>query len=94
MIPIYFEPWQELFEPEQTVPKDLIVKHVYDDFKGKFLIGVPEIKLEVTFQGDESSDILVKKIDPEKALGYSTFSSESDYFERFGSELALSGTGG
>jgi len=94
VIPIYFEPLQELFDPEGPVPKELLTGQVYEDFRKKYMIGVPDGKIEVTFQPNESSDILIKKIDPEKALGYSTFTSDSDYFDRLDQELALSGTGG
>jgi hypothetical protein len=80
-------PIESLFELDSAVPKDLIKKHVAEDFKSKDLIGIPEAHLSITFSPDEDSDILIRRVDPENALGYSVFDSSSDYFNHLQNEL-------
>ena len=78
---------QNLFEPDVAVPKDLLKEAVVKDFKNKELIGVPDTTLRITFSSPEGSDILIQKLDPENALGYSVYTDEEDYFNHLQAEL-------
>lgn len=86
---IQFEPLQELFEEASPVPPDLMKKAVVEDFKEKSLTGVPEIQLEIIFQPEDGSDILIRKVDPEKALGYNTFANENEYFNKLQDDMYI-----
>lgn len=85
---IAFSPVQALFKPESALPqRDETLRTVFEDFKTKDLAGVPETSLEVTFQPDDESDILIRKVDPEKAQGYQTYRGEEDYFAQQHADL-------
>jgi hypothetical protein len=94
---IRFQPLTALYE--DPVPKEQLLEGVAKDFKETSLMGVPEAELEISFKADNESDILIKRIDPENALGYSTYSGEDDYFDHLSAELheptdeEISGTG-
>lgn len=81
------EPLSNLFEPDSPVPKELMKEAVVKDFKETALIGVPEANLRITFSPSEGDDILIHRIDPENALGYSVYASENDYFNHLQAEL-------
>lgn len=72
-------------EPE-GVPKSTIKARVLEDLKLNALNGVSEQSTDIDFDPDDGSDILVKKIDPEKALGYQVFSDVNSYFARLEAE--------
>ena len=84
---IHFEPLSELFSDGPAYSKDLLKTHVLDDLKRKELIGTPDDHLRIRFNPEDGSDILVHKIDPENALGYSVYPNEKDYFDRLSASL-------
>lgn len=84
---IEFEPLQNLFESDSAVPKELMKKQVVEDFKQTELIGVPDSCLEISFSPGEGDDILIRRVDPENALGYSVYPSEEDYFDHLSASL-------
>lgn len=77
-----FEPLQELFNQDSAVPAKLMQDTVIEDFKAQELTGVPDLQLQITLSDDGSGDILVRKVDPEKALGYKVYDNETDYFDQ------------
>ena len=90
---IQFESLRELFQDDSAVPKDLMKPMILEDFRDKNLIGVPEANLQITFDTADGSDILIRKIDPEKALGYRTYEDESDYFNQLQLDMYVPGEG-
>lgn len=84
---ISFEPLTSLFEEEPGNLSDLFKDAALTTLKHTELIGVPDVELQINFNPEDGSDILVKRIDPEKALGYSVFEGEEDYFNRLSAEL-------
>ncbi len=84
---VSFEPLQSLFDDGQGITKELFKADALDKFKQENLSGVPESRLQITFSSEEGDDILIEKIDPEKALGYSVYAGENDYFDRLSAEL-------
>ena len=84
---VNFTPIEELFSPEGPVPPGLLKEAVIRDFKDKALIGVPDAELRISFSPPEGDDILIRRIDPENALGYSVYASEEEYFDHLQAEL-------
>lgn len=84
-----FEPLVGLFEDDAPIPEGLLKHHVAEHFKLTHLTGVPDASLEITFYPSEGDDILIKRVDPEKALGYSVYAGEQDYFDRLSQELHI-----
>ena len=84
---VSFNRLADLFEPESPVPTGLLKEAVAVDFKSKAMIGVPDAQLRISFSPDSGDDILIRRIDPENALGYSVYASEEEYFDHLQSEL-------
>jgi len=84
---VSFEPLHELFEEDSPVPKELMKSDVVSDLRMKSFAGVPDASLRINFSGSEGDDILIHRVDPENALGYSVYASEKDYFDRLSAEL-------
>lgn len=82
-----FEPLEALFGDSPAYAKELLKTHVLADFKDKELIGIPEDRLRIHFNPENGDDILIHKIDPENALGYSVYPNEKDYFDRLSASL-------
>jgi len=59
--------------------KEEIKQAAIEDAKSK---EVPVEEPELSLDTPEGDDILEKKMDPEKALGYQSFESEEDYFNQ------------
>ena len=76
-----------LFDDESPVPKDTLKQDVADDFKIKELAGVMDNKLEISFNPEEGSDIIIKLIDPHAASGYLVFQDEAAYTDWLNKEL-------
>jgi hypothetical protein len=70
---------QPLFEDQSPVPEGTLQQAVIDDFKLNNLAGVPEQKIQISFNTEEGGDILIKVIDPHAASGYLVFQDESAY---------------
>jgi hypothetical protein len=70
---------EPLFREDAPVPKDTMKKQVLEDFKLHNLIGVADQKLQINFNPDDGSDIIVKLIDPHAASGYLVFQDEKAY---------------
>lgn len=87
MINVYAEPLEPLLNPENTISKDLFKHAVLENMKVTVFPGVSERELEIDFQGNEESDILIKKVDPENALGYKVFQSADAYFQNLQLEM-------
>jgi hypothetical protein len=78
---VSFEPLQALFDDGSPVTKELLKDTIYTDMKYTRLAGVPDFLVRTNFNPSEGSDILIEKVDPEKALGYNVFSSAQEYSE-------------
>jgi hypothetical protein len=52
---------------------------VVEDFKLNTLVGIPDQKLEISFNPEDGGDILIKVIDPHAASGYLVFQDEEAY---------------
>lgn len=86
MINLSLEPTQALFESKLPT-KETLRPFVLEKVKQDHVMEASDSRLEISFDTPEGDDILVKKIDPENALGYHTFSSEDDYFENVQTQL-------
>jgi hypothetical protein len=84
---VNFTPIESLFREEGPVPPRLMKDSIVQDFKDKELIGVPDAELRISFPLQDGDDILIHRIDPENALGYSVYASEEDYFNHLQAEL-------
>lgn len=78
---------QPLFDDQAPVPKDTLKKQVVEDFKLKELAGIPDQSLEISFNPDDGSDIIIKSIDPHAASGYLVFQGEKEYNDWLGAQL-------
>lgn len=78
---------KSLFEEDSPVPEGTLKQTVVDDFKMKELIGIPDSKLEISFNPDDGSDIIIKLIDPHAASGYLVFQDENAYNDWLGKQL-------
>ena len=78
---------QPLFEEESSIPKDALKQAVVEDFKLSELSGVPDSKLEISFNPEEGGDIIIKLIDPHAASGYLVFQDEEAYNDWLSKEL-------
>lgn len=76
---------EPLFEDEAPIPKDSLKEAVVDDFKLK--AGVPDDKLEISFNPEDGSDIIIKLIDPHAASGYLVFQGEAAYNDWLNQQL-------
>lgn len=83
----FLESVEPLFKEEAPVPKDTLRGAVLEDFKLRELAGVPDQKLEISFNPDEGGDIIIKLIDPHAASGYLVFQDEAAYRNWLDSEL-------
>lgn len=79
---ITFEPVTSPHEGQIHIESETIKQAVSSDFREKELIGVPDPAVRIDFSPSDGSDILIKKIDPEEALGNRLFKSEDDYYEQ------------
>jgi len=70
---------EPLFSEESPIPKDTLKAEIIEDFKLKELTGIPDQNLEISFNPDEGSDIIIKLIDPHAASGYLVFQDEAAY---------------
>lgn len=68
-----------LFDDTAGVPKDTLKESVVEDFKLNNLAGIPDQKLEISFNPEDGGDILIKVIDPHAATGYLVFQDEKAY---------------
>lgn len=87
MLNLEFEPLTELMQDELVGTRHLFKKRVFDDFRSKSLTGSLDAHLEVDFNPLDGSDILVRKVDPENALGYSVFSDPGEYYQSLAASL-------
>jgi hypothetical protein len=83
---IDFEPLNKLFE-DGPISEDMMKQHVVRNLKSTVLAGTPDAFLEVSLEPDSGDDILIRKIDPENALGYSVYQGEGDYFNHISAQL-------
>lgn len=84
---LQLKPLESLFEEGPPITKDLLKDSVVADFKQKELTGIPETQLRINFSPESGDDILIHRIDPENALGYSVHASEEDYFNHLSASL-------
>ena len=84
---VTLSPLVSLFDEKNPVQKELLKEHVVDNFKQTNLIGVPDALVRINFNPEEGDDILIHRIDPENALGYSVHASEEDYFNHLSQSL-------
>lgn len=88
MSSIFFEPLRELFDDGGDGFNPDNIKHsVTTDVKMSLLSGIPESKLKIDFSPSDGSDIVIKSVDPEKALGYSLHADTQSYYENLGASL-------
>jgi hypothetical protein len=83
----FLESVEPLFKDESAVPKDTLKQMVTEDFKLNQLAGIPDGKLEISFNPEDGGDILIKVIDPHAASGYLVFQDESAYNDWLGKQL-------
>jgi hypothetical protein len=76
---LHLEPTQDLFTAKPQISKEGIKALALQDAKITFLTGVAEQDLSFEDQGENG--ILIKKLDPEKALGHFTYDSEEGFFK-------------
>jgi hypothetical protein len=84
---ITLERVEPLFEDTSAIPQDTLKQVVLEDFRMNNLAGVPDNKLEISFNPEEGGDILVKLIDPHAATGYLVFQGEQAYRDWLNREL-------
>ena len=77
---ITFTPVVSPHDGMAQVDSGALKQAVSQDFKEKELIGVPDVALKIHYSPEDGNDILIEKIDPEKALGFRLFKSEDDYY--------------
>lgn len=70
---------EPLFKEEAPVPKETLRAQVVEDFKFRNLIGIPDQKIEISYNPDDGDDILLKVIDPHAASGYLVFQDQDAY---------------
>lgn len=87
MINVYAEPLESLLNPENTVSKDLFKSAVLEHMKTTVLLGTSDRELEIDFQPVSEDDIIIKRVDPENALGYKVFSDADAYFKNLQLEM-------
>lgn len=75
---MHLEPTQALFQSGDLPTKDTLKAFALQDVKTTLLTGISEKDLSFEDLGEDG--ILIKKLDPENALGHFTFDSEEDYF--------------
>lgn len=78
---------EPLFKDESAAPGDTLKQIVLEDFKLNNLTGVPDQKLEISFNPDDGGDILIKRIDPHAASGYLVFQDETAYNDWLNKQL-------
>ncbi len=85
---IFFEPLNELFDDKEGTFDPNTIKHaVTTDVKISLLAGTPDSKVMIDFSPSDGSDIVIKSVDPEKALGYSQYADTQSYYENLSASL-------
>ena len=87
MLNLRFEPLSDLFEPTVGDTKEFFKNSIVKDIRMGDLAGTIDHQLKVEFDPADGSDILIQKVDPENALGYSVFSDPSDYYQHLTDSL-------
>ena len=78
---------EPLFREDAPVPRDTMKQQVLEDFKMTALAGIPDQKLEISYNPDDGSDIIVKLIDPHAASGYLVLKDQSAYRDWLDAQL-------
>lgn len=86
-IKLDFEPLDPLFESSPGDTSQLFKTMVFEDIKLTRLGGVLSTQIQVDFAPKDGSDILIRKLDPENALGYSVYADLSDYYQHLSASL-------
>ena len=84
-----FEPMADLFDEFSAIPMDQLKQKIVDDIRMTRLAGVPDYRLQIELEPQDGSDILIRQIDPEKALGTQTYGSVDDYYDSMEATLHL-----
>lgn len=82
-----FESIESLFDDAPPYSKDAFKPAIFAEVRNSQLAGYPEPAIEADFSPTDGSDILIKAIDLEKALGYSLFASPGEYYENLKATL-------
>lgn len=77
----------DLFRDDSSIPKDALKHDILKDLKTKELVGISDDKLNISFQGDEGDDILIRVVDPRAAVGYLVHQDETEYNDWMASNL-------
>lgn len=83
---LQFEPLNDLFSSAPITLED-VKPAVLAHFKDAVLTGIPEVQMDISFSPSDGGDILVRKIDPEKALGYSVYNDPQHYYQNLSASL-------
>ena len=78
---------EDLFTKDGGINKEYFKDKVVEHFKQNVLIGVADAHLAIDLEPSDESDILIKKIDPEKALGYQVHDNIDDYYKSLRRDL-------
>ena len=78
---------QDLFTKDGGINKDMFKDKVLENIKQTTFIGVADSKLSIDLEPSDGSDILIKEIDPEKALGYQVHDNLDEYYKFLAKEL-------
>jgi len=79
---------EELFSDTSPFPAEMIRDQVVEDLKMTDLAGANPSQLKISFDADQGSDILIRRIDPKQAQGYLVFQDERDYTSWLSAALA------
>jgi len=82
-----FVPLRALFEQDAPAPKDTMKQNIVEDLRFKRLAGLPEYRLNINLEPSDGSDILIKVVDLENALGYRIYEGEDNYFQQLSADL-------
>jgi hypothetical protein len=78
---------EDLFDKDGGINPAMFKDKVLEQVKQTTLIGVPEARLAIDFEPTDGSDILIRTIDPEKALGYQVHDGLDDYYKSLDRDL-------
>jgi hypothetical protein len=70
---------QDLFRKDAPIPRDALKMNVVEDVKLRVFTGLPQDKLEISFNSPDGDDIILKVVDPQAAAGYLVFQDEQEY---------------
>lgn len=86
-INMQFVPLRDLFEEDSPAPKGSMKQNIIEHLRLSRIAGVPEYRVNIDLEPDDGSDIIVRVVDLENALGYRVYKGEEDYFNQLSADL-------